>query len=251
MPVYSPVLEGLRKDASGLVSKAANALLAWDGTCEPDASGPAIFQVLNAVLVKKTLEDEVSEDTMKFIMSYFNIEPLVYSILEDPDNPAWDDRRTDRHEEAADVIREGFREAVDLLTGAYGPELRWWKWSEASPFTLRHPFGGSKLLGRYLNRGPIPTAGASNTVFKNQSTRTRMTLFPVDHGPVMRICVDLSDIEGSRMSIPGGQSGRPASPHYDDMLEMYLDGEGASMDMDFERIAREAICRIIFVPTAQ
>jgi hypothetical protein len=40
-------------------------------------------------------------------------------------------------------------------------------------------------------------------------------------GPSARMVVDLSSIENSYGVYPGGQSGSPSSPHYDDLLDIY------------------------------
>ena len=247
-PLYEEILGPLRSSSDPLVSGAARALLGWDGDCRPDSPAPTIFQALNVQLVVATMQDEVSHETMHFVRTYFNIEPLVYSILGDPANPAWDDRRTERRESAGQVIPWAFRRAVAELAEAYGGDVTKWRWADAAPFHLEHPFGDIRMLAGYLNRGPIPATGTGNTVFKQQFTREQETRFPILHGPVLRTCVDLADLAGSRMSLPGGQSGRPSSPHYDDLLPLYLEGKGISMEMDWDRIAGRAEGTISFVP---
>jgi len=114
-----------------------------------------------------------------------------------------------------------------------------------APFVLEHPFGGRAALAKYLNR-TLPTTGSGNTVDKHQFVRAGRTRFPVKYGPVLRVNLDLADLSSSRMSLPGGESGRPASAHYDDLLEPYARGDGASMEMDFARI--EAAGRLLLAP---
>jgi penicillin amidase len=249
-PVFARALEPLTKDDDRTVAEAARRLLAWDGRTAAERPEPTIFHSLVAFVVKRTLEDEVSPATMDFLMSYFNAEPLVFGILADPGNPAWDDRRTPIEERAEGVIEDCFRQCVAALTDKYGEAVSAWRWREAAPFILAHPFGSQKALASYLNRGPLPTNGAGNTVYKNQFPRTELTSFPVKYGPVLRVAVDLSDLKNSRMSLPGGQSGRPASKHYDDLLPLFLAGEGVSMDMDFDRVAKAAVGRLTLKPAA-
>jgi penicillin amidase len=38
--------------------------------------------------------------------------------------------------------------------------------------------------------------------------------------------IDLADVERSRFVVAGGQSGNPLSPHYDDLLELWVRGDG-------------------------
>jgi penicillin G amidase len=247
-PHYTPALETLKSDENALVASAAAELLEWDGICRPHSAAPTIFNSLNALLIKRALEDETSTSSVKFVLSHFNMEPLVYSILNNSENPAWDDRRTEKTESSAEVIVDVFRGMVERLSKEYGPSLSAWSWSTAAPFYLNHPFGGQEALAGYLNRGPYPTRGSGNTTGKHQFQRVQLTHFPIKYGPVSRVNVDLNDIAGSIMSIPGGQSGRPASDHYDDLLPLYLDGNGDTMDLDFENAKKRAVGHIILQP---
>ena len=146
-----------------------------------------------------------------------------------------------------EVVRLAFREAVDLLSARYGPRMKDWSWEKAAPFILSHAFGGS-IATAHLDRGPFPTAGTSNSVNMHRYSRTDATRFPVLYGPALRLVVDFNDMGRSFMSIPGGQSGRPSSKHYDDILPLYLKGEGVSLDMDVARIEGEARLHVTLTP---
>jgi penicillin amidase len=43
--------------------------------------------------------------------------------------------------------------------------------------------------------------------------------------------------ENSRYSLPGGQSGNPLSPHYDDLLPLWERGEGVPIAWGEEAVA--------------
>ncbi len=248
MPLYAPLFAALQNDADPLVAEAAKTLLDWDGRDRPESAAPTIFNSFIAITLRRTLEDEASPATIEFLMSYFNVEPLAFGILGDPSNPAWDDRRTPQVETMATVVPVTFRETVAALAKRYGPRIADWQWQKAAPFVLQHPFGSQSALASYVNRGPLPTAGSGNTVNKHQFMRSGMTTFPIKYGPVLRIAVDFNDLRGSRMSVPGGESGRPASRHYDDLLPLYLEGDGVSMDMDFANIEKAAKGRLVLKP---
>lgn len=244
-------LDPLKDEPNRPIAEAVKKLLDWDGRSEPKSAGPVIFHSLVAHLVKEVMQDEVSGKTMEFVLTYFNVEPLVYAILSDHQNPAWDDRRTEKVETADQIIPAVFKKTISALSEAYGPALAEWTWEEAAPFYLKHPFGQMKALAKYLNRGPFPTTGGVNTVFKQQFERELMTSFPVKHGPVLRVMIDLGDLPGSVMSLPGGQSGRPSSAHYDDLIEYYFTGGGVPMDMDWQRIKDEAVARLVLLPIGE
>lgn len=249
-PFVHAALAPLLTDSDAPTRSAVRILLGWDGRCGANdvcqQVAPTLFNALIATLMRTALEDEVSDATLQFYLTYINIGPFLYGLLEDPQNPAWDDRRTPRREGYDEVLRAGFREAVAQLRAEYGDMPRSWKWERVAPFVLKHLFGSAALISRYLNRGPFETRGMAGTVFLNQSDLTDATHFPIKDGPVLRIAVDLDDLTGSAMCLPGGESGRPSSPHYDDMLPLYRTGKGVSMDMDIQRLTRRSSGRIEF-----
>lgn len=236
LDLYRPVLTRLAT-ANGALGAAARALAQWDGTHRGDGFEASVWNVLLATLIERTLADEMSPETLEFVLGYFNIEPFVFSVLADPANPAWEDRRGAASKRASfeQVVDTAFRDAVAALQKRYGSEPGQWKWSRVAPFVLEHAFGTQKVLAGYVNR-ELPTTGAGNTVNKQQFLRAGRVHFPVKYGAVLRVNVDLADLGGSRMSLPGGQSGRPASAHYDDLLGLYARGDGVPMEMDFSRI---------------
>ena len=141
-----------------------------------------------------------------------------------------------------------FPAVVASLRKHYGKRVSRWKWTKAAPFVLTHSFGKERVIARYVNRRPLPTKAANACVNKHQFNRLGMYTFPIEDGPVMRAVIDFADLPGSIMSLPGGQSGRPASRHYDDMLPLYLDGKGVSLEMDFEKIKAQAVARLTLKP---
>jgi len=250
--LYLEALGPLRDDLDPTTREAAELLLGWNGKCGVggdvcELTAPTIFNTLNACLLKRAMADEVPPEALPFYLTYFNIEAFLYGLLRDPTNPAWDCRWTDARETFGEELRAGFREAVSLLRKEFGELPAGWTWNRAAPFVLKHPFGDARGVARFVNRGPLGTGGMTGTVFHSQSDRSSPPHFPIKHGPVLRIAVDLADLAGSCMCLPGGESGRPTSEHFDDMLELYRSGRGVSMEMAFPAIARRAAGRIVFV----
>lgn len=246
--LYTRALANLRTDDDAVVAEAARTLLIWDGTTGPDDVAPSIFQSLNAFVIERVLNDEMSRASLDYQLHFFNAEPFVYSILRNPKNPAWDNRRTEQVETAETEIAAAFRDVVQAMRTRHDDRVEAWTWSKVAPFVLEHPFGSEKALAGHVNRGPLGTRGSGNTVFKHQFMRAEMTDFPIKYGPVLRVNIDLSDMSKSIMSLPGGQSGRPTSPHYDDLLPFFLDGTGVPMTMGFEQWPKKAAGRIVLQP---
>jgi len=246
--MFTPALTSLKTHPDRHVRRAAEMLLAWDGRSDGDSVAAGLYQTLQAYALKRAMEDEISEATMHFMLGYFNLEPLVFDLLTDASNPAWDDRRTPARETYNDELAAAFVDGVTAMKAVYGEDIAAWTWNRVAPTVIEHPFGSQKALADLVNR-PVPTQGVNTTLFKHQSQRLQMHSFPVKYGPVLRIMVDLNDLPGSKMSLPGGQSGRPASPHFDDQLDLFLCGDGVSMEMDFRGIESRAAGSIVLTPS--
>jgi penicillin G amidase len=86
--------------------------------------------------------------------------------------------------------------------------------------TYSHPLGMFKPLERFFNRGPFPCGGDIDTV--NMGASLPSDPERVITVPSFRQIVDLADLTRS-LSIHGpGQSGHPASKHYDDFIKLWM-----------------------------
>lgn len=77
-----------------------------------------------------------------------------------------------------------------------------------------------KSLGKYTDRGPFPAGGNRNTV--NVAGYDLGSDYNVWNIPAMRMVIDFSQDEPMQLVIAGGQSANPASPHYDDGIDLWL-----------------------------
>ena len=136
-----------------------------------------------------------------------------------------------------DILRAAFRKAVNRVSTRWGPDPKSWVWGDVHTLTLPHPVGATTpLLGRYFNLGPFPVPGSNATVKKMEF---RSDEFRVVSGASVRQITDFSEPDRIRSAIPGGQSGIPASPHYDDLPELWLTDRYHSIPLDREAIQEE------------
>jgi penicillin amidase len=145
-------------------------------------------------------------------------------------------------------IRAALRAAITTLTDRRGSDPARWAWGDVRPVRLLHPLGELRPLDRALNLGPIAVGGDTNTV-------PQAGVHPLDPlGPVgaianHRMVIDLGDVERSRFVVAGGQSGNPLSPHYDDLLELWVRGEGVPIAWSREAVAAAVVDRLELAPT--
>jgi penicillin amidase len=134
-----------------------------------------------------------------------------------------DDTRTPAREERGQILMRAFLAALSEVRRGLGDDPAGWAWGRVHTLELRHPIGrASRLLGPYFNRGPLPVPGHNSTVNKMEFDEID---FRVIHGPSMRQVTELgADLDRAWAVLPAGQSGLPASLHYDDLQPLWLTG---------------------------
>jgi penicillin amidase len=117
---------------------------------------------------------------------------------------------------------------VQRLRREHGADPSAWAWGSLRRLTLQHPIGRIKALAPLFNRGPFVYGGDGNTVSQAAASIRR---FGANPGAIasLRAVIDVGDWEAARFAMPGGQSGNPLSPHYDDQLPYWLRGEGVAI----------------------
>ena len=66
--------------------------------------------------------------------------------------------------------------------------------------------------------------------------------------PTTRAVIDLADVEASRWSLAGGQSGNPRSPHYRDLFDLWYRGEAIPIPWSEEAVAAATTSTLLLAP---
>ena len=148
-----------------------------------------------------------------------------------PDGRTWDD-----------VVRAALADAALRL----GPDPALWRRGRSHRVRFAHAFDGLPGLGRIFSRGPYPVGGDADTV--NVMARVPGVGTGSMIGASMRAVYDLADPNGTLVSFAPGQSGHPASPHYDDGIRAWLAGEYVPLPMDRDRVEELVESRIRLEP---
>jgi penicillin amidase len=150
------------------------------------------------------------------------------------------------------VTREGIlaaalADAIAYLRQAVGRDMKQWTWGRIHQAGFNHVLGAQKPLDRIFNRGPYPYGGDTNTVWQ-AAWVPQLPISPAGGSASWRQIIDLGDWDASRVIHTTGQSGHPASKHYDDMIPLWLNGQYHPMLWARERVEANAEARLRLTP---
>jgi penicillin amidase len=141
-----------------------------------------------------------------------------------------------------ELALESLAGALDDLTDRFGPDPEGWRWGRVHEMEFPHPLGAANpLLRRLLNRS-LRAGGAQETI--SQIAYDPNDPYKAVWAPSWRMVADPTAPERSRWQMFTGQSGHPASPHYDDLQADWLvgrtqlmAGEGPWRELDLVPLA--------------
>jgi penicillin amidase len=208
-------------------------LRSWDGRLDPDTIAGTIYQAFLLRLAREVARAAIGD------------RDLAERWLDRADNGftphvtspwRWHSHLMDLWAEADDeligrpwdgLVLESLAGALDDLSDRFGPDPDSWRWGEIHEMEFPHPLGeANPLLRRLLNRR-IEVGGAQETV-------CQIAFDPNDPyraiwAPSWRMVADPTDPDRSRWQMFSGQSGHPASPHYDDLQAAWQAGRTQPM----------------------
>ena len=123
-------------------------------------------------------------------------------------------------------------------------------WGSAHTLRVSHPLEVVPVVGRLLGFGRRGIARPGDPYTVNVASFSgSVPPFEVTAGPSQRSVIDLADLGGGGgFILPGGQSGRPASPHAWDQFERWQRGELWRLPIDRSAVEARTVARLILVP---
>ena len=121
------------------------------------------------------------------------------------------------------LLLPAMRQTLDVLRDEVGREPADWAWGKLHRVAFQHEMTRLPGIGRLWKPITIPAPGDGYTV--NQSDLSPH--FPPDPATVIASCrliVDVGAWDECLVSLPGGQSGHPASTHYQDRIAEWREG---------------------------
>jgi penicillin G amidase len=140
----------------------------------------------------------------------------------------------------SEEIADALASVIRRLRTQHGSDPSAWAFGRLRTLTLHHSLSRKRWLAPFFNLGPFPFGGDADTI--NQGAVLPLEpLAPADNIASLRMVVDVGAWSNSRFALPGGQSGNPLSPHYDDLLPLWLRGEGVPIAWTKEEVRQATI----------
>lgn len=235
---------------------ARDILVAWDGDLGPNSAAGAIYDALRYHLLRLAYAELGDLITATAGLGVFASVPannyldralptLLERIAAAP-VPGRPDPWLGAGRTWDDLLRTAIARAVADLRKRGGDPARW-SYGKGHRLTLRHPLGGVAALSAIFNRGPWPTGGDIDTV--NQAYTPRNSpAGPIYIAPSYRHIIDVGGWDSSRVILPAGQSGHPASHHYSDMTDAWRGGAYCPMLWTRAAIERDTAAVLMLEP---
>jgi penicillin amidase len=241
-------LDGLQ--LSGELEELRAYLQSWDRFNNEDSGPAAFFALFTRHLIRLIYLDQTPEDVEPSNHQLF----AIISMLDEPDNPWWDDISTlDRIETRDDIFRLALERAAADAPTVLGAERSAWRWGAVHTATfISTPLGASgiSLIEDMVNRGPVASGGGSGIVNATNWDPMRDD-FAVDALPSMRMILDVSNWDNSQQMHTTGQSGHPFSEDYDRMIEAWRRVEYHPAPFSRQAVESAAVERLLLQPASR
>jgi penicillin G amidase len=208
-------------------------LRSWDGRLDPETVAGTIYQAFLLRLAREVARaaigdrdlcerwlDRADNGFTPHVTSPWRWHSHLMALWEEADEELigrpWEE-----------LVLEALAGALDDLEDRFGPDPEAWRWGEVHEMEFPHPLGDANpLLRRLLNRR-LRAGGAQETV--SQIAYDPNDPYRAVWAPSWRMVADPTDPDRSRWQMFTGQSGHPASRHYDDLQVDWLQGRTQPM----------------------
>jgi penicillin amidase len=210
----SGLLAALAGDSDAHVRQAAHLLTGWDYHVVRESVAATLFNVFFAHWCRTVAAERLPAAQAALVATIAL--PLAADLLHQ-DTSGW---FTQQSREQA--MRKTFRAALDELATKLGPEMQDWRWGRLHTLVQKHFLSGRGDLGQLLDRSGVPLRGDTNTV----SSTTVDADYRCSLGAGYRMVADLADPQQGLWAVEiASVSGHPGSPHYDDQLPPWSEGQ--------------------------
>jgi len=219
----APIEDPQRREAAAM-------LAAWDGHLSRGSAAAALYELWLPPLARAMAGATRSEADRAIGGERLSTDELLDAI--------------DRHDPAVAGVLTGpaLDEAVAEAERLMGPDRATWAWGRIHQAVFEHPLSTTPERAAVFDLPPVARGGDGTTPNATGSGR-RQT-----NGASYREVIDLGDWDRSTMINVPGQSGQPASPFYDNLLEIWSEGRYHPMLFTREAVEGNLAGRLVLKP---
>lgn len=220
--------------------RALDILRSWDGRTNRDSAGAALFETLRIKLIDATFQDELGDQLLSQLRGYLAV--ALANMLDDPHTAWFDDINTVEVEDRDTIIVQALEATVEQLNEQLGNDPNQWRWGELHTATFVNGSLGISGIGpieALFNRGPFEVDGTGGAI--NNTGFSLKGPYSITTVPSYRQLVDLGDLSRSLSIHTTGESGHPFNPHYDDMIDLWRNGQYHPMLWDRTQVEAAAV----------
>ena len=230
-------------------------IAAWSSSDEPfqataDSAGAAAYQGVWRHVLAITFHDELPEEYEPVGGSrWFEV---IAHLVNEPNDPWWDDVTTEQIETRDDVLAEALAHANIELTNRLGSNRGNWTWGRLHIANFENQTLGRSGIAPIewlFNRSAPKRVGGGPSIV-NAAGWDANESFLVDWIPSFRMVIDLGDLSRSTAINATGQSGHAFHSHYDDMIEPWTEGVQVSLRWTDEPVAAAARATLTLSPAS-
>ena len=193
---------------SETAQRAYQSLQKWNLENKGEAIAPSLFAYWWDAFYEALWVDEYNSTDLP--LEWPARDETVQLVKSDTSLKWIDDINTPQPETLSNLVNRSFYAAIEELENDFGPYGDDWKWGFVNDTDINHV---AQIPG--LGRTDIFTDGAGESINAVRGS----------HGPSWRMVVQLGPEIKAWGVYPGGQSGNPGSPFYDNMIDDWNNGE--------------------------
>ena len=238
-----PLLESVKPDNER--ARQALALLAgWGGMMDKDRAEPLIFEAFLSALHRILLIEKTGVDLDD--KGPFDATTLISLIK---DHPSWCDAPGKPDPDCRLTLARALDEGLAQLVKRDGADTSKWAWGNEHVALLRHKvYSHIPLLDRISDLS-LPSSGDYYTLDRGGGFDVPKDMpFARTHAAGFRGLYDLADPDKSRFMITTGQSGHIFSPHYRDLIPLWIDVKSIPLAGTEAELQKAGAKELVFEP---
>jgi penicillin amidase len=231
--------------------EALSLLVEWDGDLSADSAAAAVYEVWCCRIADAILLPRLGPDLHRHYFSRrqwtnaFQFQVLP-TLLANP-TATWFGR--DGKAARDDVLLGALDTALDELAAAMGEDMSGWSWGRIHTVRLAGRLAALPDLSEMFTAGEAPWGGDEQTVCQGMYEPGHT--YDVVVIPSWRQIIDLGDLDASVGVHSVGQSGNPASPHWNDLFPLWSTGQYHPLPFSREAVEAAADSRQELIPPGE